>query len=62
MEANTVMMYQIQETVEDAGLNLNDIAEEEETPLFPMNVKLVKEMEESDNFLMVNSVTLSIQL
>ena len=59
IEANTVMVYQIQEDVEDAVLNLNDIAEEE-TPLFPMNVKIVKETEDSDNFLMANSVTVSM--
>ena len=52
--------YQIQETVEDAVLNLNDIGEEEETTLFPMNVKFIKEKEESDNFLMANSVTVSV--
>ena len=62
MEADTVMVYQIQEAVEDAVLNFNDIAEEEETTLFPMNVKIIKEMEESNNFLMANSVTACFSL
>ena len=50
------MVYLIQEAVEDAALNLNDIAkaEEEETTLFPTNVKIVKEIEESSNFLLAN--------
>lgn len=49
------MVYQIQEAVEDAALNLNDIAKaEEETTLFPTNVKIVKETEESSNFLLAN--------
>ena len=60
MEANPVMIYQIQEAVKDAALNLNDIVEEGETPVFGMNVKIVKETEESDSFLMANSVTVSI--
>ena len=60
MEADTVMIYQIQEAVEDTVLNLNDIAEEEETTLFPMNVEIIKEAEESNNFLMANSVTVSV--
>ena len=60
MEANPVMIYQIQEAVKDAAFNLNDIVEEGETPLFGMNVKIVKETEESDSFLMANSVTVSI--
>ena len=59
MEVDTVMVYQIQKAVEDAVLNLNDIAEEE-TSLFPMNVKIVKEAEESNNFVMVNSVAVSV--
>ena len=60
MEADTVMVYQIQEAVEDALMNLNDIAEEEETTSFSMNGNIVKETEGSDNFLMANSVTVSI--
>ena len=60
MEADTVTIYQIQEAVEDTVLNLNDIAEEEETTLFPMNVEIIKEAEESNNFLMANSVTVSV--
>ena len=46
--------------MEDAILNLNNIAEEEETTLFPVNLNIVKETEESNNFLMANSVTVSI--
>ena len=60
MEADTVMVYQIQGAVEDALMNLNDIAEEEETTSFSMNENIVKETEGSDNFLMANSVTVSI--
>ena len=52
----TVMECQIQKAVEDALLNLNDI----ETTPFSMNGNIVKEMEESDNFLMANSVTVSV--
>ena len=62
MEAKTVTVYQIQENVKDAALNLNGIAEEEETPFFIMNVKIVMQTEESDNFLMANTVIMSVQL
>ena len=46
MEGNTSMIYQIQEAVDDAIWNLKDISEEKDTPLFPANIKLVKETEE----------------
>ena len=62
MEAKTVTVYQIQENVKDAALNLNGIAKEEETPFFIMNVKIVMQTEESDNFLMANTVIMSVQL
>ena len=62
MEAKTVTVYQIQENVKDAALNLNGIAEEEETPFFIMNVQIVMQTEESDNFLMANTVIMSVQL
>ena len=35
MEGDTAMIYQIQEVVDDAILNLKDISEEKDTPLFP---------------------------
>ena len=60
MEGDTAMIYQIQEAIDDAILNLKDIAEEKDTPLFPANVKLIKETEESENFLMANTMTISI--
>ena len=41
MEANTLIVYQIQENVKHAVLNLNGIAEEEEAPFFIMNEKIV---------------------
>ena len=41
MKANTLIVYQIQENVKHAVLNLNGIAEEEETPFFIMNEKIV---------------------
>ena len=44
------LSYLIQEAVEDAVLNLYDIAEEEETTPFPMNVKIIKETEEFNHF------------
>ena len=50
----------MQEAVEDAVLNLNDIAEEEETPFFSIDVNIVKGTEEFDNFLMANLVTVSV--
>ena len=46
MEGNTSMIYQIQEAVDDAIWNLKDISEEKDTPLFPANIKLIKETEE----------------
>ena len=60
MEGDTAMIYQIQEAVDDAILNLKDIAEQKDTPPFPANVKLIKETEESENFLMANTMTISI--
>ena len=60
MEADTAMIYQLHNAVEDAISNLNDIANEEDTKLFPPNVKIIKETHESENFLMADSVTISV--
>ena len=54
IEGDTAMIYQIQEAVDDVILNLKDIAEEKDTPLFLANVKLIKETEES------NVITVSV--
>ena len=54
------MIYQIQEAIDDAIVNLKDIAEEKDTPLLPAKVKLFKETEESENLLMINTVTVSV--
>ena len=60
MEGDTAMIYQFHEAIDDAILNLKDIAEEKDTPLFPANVKLIKETEESENVLMANTTTVSV--
>ena len=54
------MIYEIEEAVDDAILNLNDIAEEKDTPLFPASVKFIKETEKSENFLTANIMTVSV--
>ena len=54
IEGDTAMIYQIQEAVDDVILNLKDIAEEKDTPLFQANVKLIKKTEES------NTITVSV--
>ena len=60
MEGDTAMIYQIQEAIDDAIVNLKNIAEEKDTPLLPANVKLFKETEESENLLMINTMTVSV--
>ena len=60
MEEDTTMIYEIEEAVDDAILNLNDIAEEKDTPLFPASVKFIKETEKSENFLTANIMTVSV--